>query len=504
MTALCCGLLLIASCSQEEEASVVPIKNSINSISADDLPTQVIETLSIGLLSGGTDQLFSQNNVNYFSGNLDLDRIMMSVEESNARHYSIPVYFEHLGTDPLTFYNLVIPQNATGTVSQPYVMRYTMAKEFAERLVKGEANMTTFTGKIAQISLTEFMSNSTQQSTANLGGSYNSTADPCPSDDRDVNNGSSTTDSGNTDNGSNGNNSGGTGGSDCEWVVVDYEEEIDCTVEGRMTNCEVINTAIYAFECDGPINNNSDSGECVDDSGLIPITLPQLVLDPKLKTHPCARAVIADLTDQSIGVNIALLLEQANGFNAQSIILPTFINFFANSATFDLHFIVDDAGKDGDGNDLNAKTDRLGYSAYGVTLDPNYLNSASNLAIARTIYHESLHAYMSAALHRRIDGNLAASLRDLYNQEFAGQENAVWQTQHEFMSHYVDAIALTLQNFDQGRQDLGYYRDLAWGGLQNSPTFQGMSQEEQDRINQNILNEHENNEDAKGEDCSEG
>ena len=115
-----------------------------------------------------------------------------------------------------------------------------------------------------------------------------------------------------------------------------------------------------------------------------------------------------------------------------------------------------------------------------VTFNENYISNATDLSIARTTIHETLHAYLiflsetgvidnqnpepefSDLFYSYIDYLLSNGLCDLN------------QSHHDFMADLVDDIATSLSEYGitQGYNlSFSYYQKLAWGGLTNSETF---------------------------------
>lgn len=125
-----------------------------------------------------------------------------------------------------------------------------------------------------------------------------------------------------------------------------------------------------------------------------------------------------------------------------------------------------------------------------TTLDPNKMRNASDLAIMRTILHESLHAYMTAYLsdHNQLQffSDFAGTLKaydDLLRKTGSIDVNAL---QHAGIAEgFVQSIADALQLYgaSQGYSyDTQFYTDLAWGGLHETEQFNKLPFSDQDRI----------------------
>jgi hypothetical protein len=127
-------------------------------------------------------------------------------------------------------------------------------------------------------------------------------------------------------------------------------------------------------------------------------------------------------------------------------------------------------------------------------LDYNKLQGATNIAIARTIIHESIHAYLT--VYFRYDPVNA-------QKDYPGMLRA-WQRakhpdyneiQHDQMEKsFVDEIAAALKEFGNSRGlniDDYVYRDLSWGGLDFSNN-NSLSDTDKDRIGNRLSAEQTN------------
>lgn len=95
---------------------------------------------------------------------------------------------------------------------------------------------------------------------------------------------------------------------------------------------------------------------------------------------------------------------------------------------------------------------------YNITLDKRLLKEGSNLAIAKTIIHKTLHAYMLMQLDRmRIEwqyNDIAERLILLYQNTQVGQNKDANITQHKLMTEFVEAMAESLARYDRGQHTL--------------------------------------------------
>ena len=143
---------------------------------------------------------------------------------------------------------------------------------------------------------------------------------------------------------------------------------------------------------------------------------------------------------------------------------------------------------------INAQTSQRFDAASKIVttiFDGEKFSKASDLSIARTIIHESIHAYLIN--HFRVEPGTANAafpklVQDYANQRYGGNANAI---QHEeFARQYVNEIANALSEFDILRgytHPRTYYEDLAWGGLEGTDAFTNLGDEDKQRIRDRIL-----------------
>lgn len=170
---------------------------------------------------------------------------------------------------------------------------------------------------------------------------------------------------------------------------------------------------------------------------------------------------------------------------------------------------------------------------YEITtrFNSQYLSTATRLSAARSMIHESIHAYL--VFHQRL--NPARDVHELVNSYaetngYPPNESGI--IHHNFMAQFVNSSAYNLQLWDKNHGTGGnlgwqYYHDMAWGGLadyrdRNDRTkilfydeFQDYlkslddpkttnideSKGVKERILNTITNEAANNLQAKGDDC---
>jgi hypothetical protein len=132
--------------------------------------------------------------------------------------------------------------------------------------------------------------------------------------------------------------------------------------------------------------------------------------------------------------------------------------------------------------EANAQTtdDKIGNEATTI-FDMDKYKEATDLALARTMLHESAHAY----LVRYFDSNPAAANKTYAELlEFYDQKGKLEPAHHEtFVNTFVQQIAGALSKYgdsknykfasaDEKRQ---FYQNMAWGGLHTTDAFKALS-----------------------------
>jgi hypothetical protein len=113
-------------------------------------------------------------------------------------------------------------------------------------------------------------------------------------------------------------------------------------------------------------------------------------------------------------------------------------------------------------NTTNGETSVLSPGLIGISLNQNTLEGRTNLGVARTLIHETIHAEMYRkvlSMGGQVSINDFPGIYDYYRRYAKN-----WQ--HEQMvAHYVDVIGEMLQEFDNYSQNYQFYEDFAWVGL---------------------------------------
>jgi len=148
----------------------------------------------------------------------------------------------------------------------------------------------------------------------------------------------------------------------------------------------------------------------------------------------------------------------------------------------------------------NGQTDGSYNSSFqGVVtkFDGQKYTAASDLAIARTIMHESVHAFLVDYFHSNTL-MAQASYPELVQQWINTKNPSLNDIQHDNMVNtFVGQIAASLSaygdqqgyTFSTNTEKTQFYNDLAWGGLTNTKAFTNFPAATQARINDRLLSE---------------
>ncbi|MGB4774941.1 MAG: hypothetical protein WBP45_07215, partial [Daejeonella sp.] len=144
----------------------------------------------------------------------------------------------------------------------------------------------------------------------------------------------------------------------------------------------------------------------------------------------------------------------------------------------------------------NGSTNPLYSSITGTVttiFDSQKFINGSDLAVARTILHESVHAYLVAYFKNDNATYMLdyGKLLDKWNNVKNASAN---DYQHDLITkNFVADIGIALKEYGMNR---GYnlsdqfYQDLAWGGLESTNAFINLSNSDKNRIKDIIVIEH--------------
>ena len=179
--------------------------------------------------------------------------------------------------------------------------------------------------------------------------------------------------------------------------------------------------------------------------------------------------------------------------------LPTFVreelnlsgeimDVFNNSNLYHLNFKTEDLG-----SNKNASTSfNVTTKAFDITLNSNYISNGTDLAIARTIIHESTHAYISLIYYTQGFSDLRQSLDHLLIQN----GNNMNSSQHILMTkQFIGGISNSLESWDNNSlSNNEYYKYLSWsGGMISTQAFNSLPLTFQQNAIQANINEGQAN-----------
>jgi hypothetical protein len=144
-------------------------------------------------------------------------------------------------------------------------------------------------------------------------------------------------------------------------------------------------------------------------------------------------------------------------------------------------------------SDQNANT-RYTYGKATTTLDYDKLKNATNMSTARTMVHESIHAYLSVFFIND-PGTAAKTYPEMVKAWNRAKHPDYNQVQHDQMERsFVDDIAAVLKEFGTSlglQMDDLDYKDMAWGGL-DFLNNTSLTDDDKDRIGHRLLAEQTN------------
>jgi len=182
--------------------------------------------------------------------------------------------------------------------------------------------------------------------------------------------------------------------------------------------------------------------------------------------------------------------------NLQNGSIPKIIRLFSGNAPGYNWKLVDGVLPAG----TNGRTDgnyNGGIQGVVTTFDSQKYTAASDLAIARTIMHESVHAFLVDYFHTNTL-MAQATYPELVQQWINTKNPSLNDIQHDDMVNtFIGQIASSLAEygdqqgytFSTNTEKTQFYNDLAWGGLTNTNAFNNFPTATKARINDRLLSE---------------
>jgi hypothetical protein len=488
------------------------------------------------MIKSETKNIYPLNNSNSFAnstesgdnyGHLDLENNIETLDTLGNTNYSFK--FTNINSNQLLIHNLIIHKDEDGNIDAPYVIKYTMTENFATEYYLGNKHFGEFTGTMSHYLLDAFFNNQSSLNSFSTNNEDTPTLD-CPCDEATFSSGGNTNTSG-SNSGSNTtgtpgsvtsitSSSSGGGGVTCYYLVV----TTPCSCEGHTNpnacTCStppIVSRELLYCAYKRPSSARSESTDCeTDANGLCPedngyvsvntisgvgIFIENRIIDSNL--DPCSKEILTNLENLETN-DIANIL---NRFGSPTSIYdweiktgtPTNINNAAET-----NWAVD--------SNNNAID-----NSYLTIIKTSYINQATKLAIARTILHESIHAYIISYIDDLAGGNIqgfSTEFPDLWNnfvsKKYGVPADNIENYQHQEMAeNFINIIRDALAEYDNNQQDGTYYEHLAWGALMNTDAFERalapggyMNQSEQEAILIANNQEDTNGPLAKGTPCN--
>ncbi len=232
-------------------------------------------------------------------------------------------------------------------------------------------------------------------------------------------------------------------------------------------------------------------------------------------TNPCAKTIFTQLEngiyqDHPLKPELQILALNTGNLNFSEQILHLFAESNQNQYTITNADLA--PGKAAETNPTTNTT----------TINNSYLENATMLSITRTMIHEQIHAYLNNVYKYRT----GFKDKDLYTKmHIYASENGykdLNRFHHEFMGQYVNAIAVSLYEWDSdygsgGNLGWDYYYSMSFGGLfydknpdpdiveiELTDSFKELVPNATDRnkIIEILKNEESGNSNAKGKKCN--
>lgn len=259
----------------------------------------------------------------------------------------------------------------------------------------------------------------------------------------------------------------------------------------------------YYYNGDGFDPSGSGCGTC--DYSPPPAPAPSLFIINRLD-NPCFEDLFKQMAKGSPK------LVDMTGLGSLDI-FPWMLELFKQGGKFNYYIEDVDIPLNSNGTRPNAKT--LPPDSQGnitIQIDNTYIQNATSLSLARTLIHETAHAYMFYLSKTNYE------FRIELNNYFIAHNNNFADAHHGSMSQFLLGMAISLYNWDKnfgptnGSLGLDYYYKMAFGGMLQNGTpnpiqdvVQYIPNGDWQAIAQILENEATGNNYAEGikEDCDE-
>lgn len=447
--------LLLWNCEKDTNSITEPQKKLLKSqefVSYKELPTDVFS--SINEINPLISHKYTEFN---YTLSIDWDKIIKVVDTLNNIKYSVKIKLKNESRN--IFYNLIIGSNGSELIT-PYVLKYTIFN--LQEIKKGDFfDFSKFKGTIETFNYQDFLKKLTVKSKYSKISNQSAPIvdDPCFSttftgggdsayDDNIITNVINSNEfySGGSTGEVNYSNSSGS----CTWLLVGFAEE-----GGAIGWTLFINCPIYDHENKGLVDPCPDIADDV-----VAVNPPdQIIVDSTFANYPCQEMVVTDAYGVCSPLT-KLVLDVFESNDKTNLVFQTSAKIIGNGNTW----------HDAIYNPITKEYDIT------IRLRQSYLTTATDLSIARTVIHESVHGLM-VQMHEEgkfnlPDGTVDPSFADMAAAYTKKQEtndaSGLGLAQHEYMAKLVEDMATSLSAY--GTQNgynlpFTYYKNMAWGGL---------------------------------------
>lgn len=221
---------------------------------------------------------------------------------------------------------------------------------------------------------------------------------------------------------------------------------------------------------------------------------PNPELHAEFDNHPCLETILNTLMS---GSDVDL-----TNFTINPTLTADILNLFDMSNTVNLNIKVDYIGDPA----VNGRTTHTSGDNYEIVLNTTYVNSATDLSLARTMIHEIIHAnllYKYDLRDKPFNELVQIHLNSMLSDPSLSEKELANITHHTYMANNLIPI-ISNNLYEWCRQsslavDKSYCDKLSWGGLNGVPDFEILPNKYE--IENLLLNEKLNNYEAEGRKC---
>jgi len=358
---------------------------------------------------------------------------------NNVISYSIKFVFKN--SPKGEFYNLVIGKTKDGNLKKPSILKYSCNKDYVESFVYHNYDMRYFNGTISLYKYQNFFSNT----------KWSRTSSSRDTTDHEVYDETTYTGSGGSGDPYNDDNPD-------DWTPINPEGtgggsglgDIDTSGGGSGCTWEVTTTGL----CDEGGFNLHSADDCGADQGVYEVLIidcgPGSAMQKNTDNLDCGQELttginsdtsckpgfIKDNNGNCVEDISAIVEEQIKDDNLDSC-SKDILGQLKNLQTNDIAKVIQRFGNPNSAYDWEIKTgtptnldnsaetnwatdnnDNIIVNSYTTVIKPSYVNQATNLAIARTILHEAIHAYIISYIDDLAGGHtqgFSTKFPDLWN-----------------------------------------------------------------------------------------